>query len=90
MVSHRPIFVWVIFAVSIAVACYAAWSLFALLRMGAIAISDYGFTGFVVSMIPALVLLAAGLALFALNAAKNAQDGREPLQGVAKAGEFAH
>ena len=45
---------------------------------------------------PSLLFLTAipfffcGLALFALNAAKNAQNGREPVPGVAKAGEFAH
>ncbi len=45
---------------------------------------------------PSLLFLTAipfffcGLALFALNAAKNAQNGREPIPGVAKAGEFAH
>ena len=66
MVS-RPILVWVIFTASIAVVFYAAWSLFNRLRTGAVSISDYGFTGLFVSMIPVTVLLAAGLSLFALT-----------------------
>jgi hypothetical protein len=67
MVAGRPILVWLIFAASIALACYAAWALVLLLRIGAISITDYGLTGFFVSMIPVVVLLAAGLSLFALT-----------------------
>jgi AAHS family 4-hydroxybenzoate transporter-like MFS transporter len=41
-------------------------------------------------LITSIPFFFCALALFALNAAKNAQDGRQPLSGVAKAGEFAH
>jgi hypothetical protein len=41
--------------------------LFAALRIGTIAISDYGLTGVLVSMVPATVLFAAGLSLFVLT-----------------------
>jgi hypothetical protein len=68
MVLRRPILVWLIFLVSIAIAGYAARTLFVGLQTGAISIADYGPTGLFVSMIPVLVLLAAGLSLFALTA----------------------
>ena len=41
-------------------------------------------------LITSIPFFFCALALFALNAAKNAQDGRSPLPHPAKAGEFAH
>ena len=62
--ATRPVPVWAIFAISVSIFCYAVWSLVGILRTG---IFDYGVGGLAVSMIPAAVLLAAGVSLFALT-----------------------